>query len=249
MDSESLARFKSKYHVNDKPHPKLGTPCWLWTGAKTRYGYGYLTMPRRSGGRVRGGRKIGAHKLMYEHVNDPVPDGLELDHLCRVHNCVNPEHLEAVTHAENVRRGEAGHANPVKTHCPQGHAYDEVGFYVIRSDPRGDYRRCKKCHADHEKDRRDGLGVVEVWCEYCGTTHTPSKTTYANNVRSNGEYICRCRAAHLSAATKRVNPHADEGKKQCTACHEVKSLKEFSVRKASWDGLESRCKACRKRKG
>lgn len=93
---------------------------------------------------------------MYEHVKGPVPDGLELDHLCRVHNCVNPAHLEAVTHAENVRRGEAGLHNPEKTHCPNGHAYTEENTLVI-NDPRGAYRRCKKCHADYERKRRQRL--------------------------------------------------------------------------------------------
>lgn len=246
MDSASLVRFERKYHVDDKPHPRFGTPCWLWTGA-TKSGYGFMWMSRESGGNVREGKQAGAHILMYEHVNGPVPEGLELDHLCRVRHCVNPAHLEAVTHTENVRRGEAGLHNPVKTHCPQGHAYDEVGFYVIKSDPRGDYRRCKQCHADKERRRRNEIGTVDVWCDYCGTTHTLLKTTHDNNVRRNGEYRCKAYSDYLAAKSKRVNTNADIGKKECCACYEAKPFEAFSVRKASWDGLESRCRECRKK--
>jgi hypothetical protein len=146
MDSNALERFSCKYYVEKEPHPKMGTPCWIWTGAK-KVGYGYLRIPRYPGGKVRCGIQVGAHKLMWEHVNGPVPEGLELDHLCRVRNCVNPDHLEAVTHAENVKRGEAGLHNPIKTHCSNGHVYEEVGYCII-NDPRGKYRRCKRCHAD-----------------------------------------------------------------------------------------------------
>jgi hypothetical protein len=155
VDSRALKRFRIKYYVDSKPHKGLGTPCWLWTGAKWNRGYGYfyvLCMKRADGSRLT--QRMGAHKVMWEHVNGPVPKGLELDHLCREPRCVNPKHLEAVTHAENVKRGEAGLHNPVKTHCSNGHVYDEVGFYIIKSDPRGQYRRCKRCHADKAKARR-----------------------------------------------------------------------------------------------
>jgi hypothetical protein len=78
---------------------------------------------------------------MYELVVGPIPDGLEIDHLCRVPSCCNPEHLEAVTHAENMRRGAAARG-PV-TQCKRGHPLIEhrVDFYVM-----GAKRRCKRCH-------------------------------------------------------------------------------------------------------
>ncbi len=76
-------------------HPVLGTPCWLWTRALSAKGYGSL------------GGSRSAHRASWELVNGPAVVGQIIDHLCRVRHCVNPEHLEAVTNAENVRRGAA----------------------------------------------------------------------------------------------------------------------------------------------
>jgi len=81
--------------------PHLG-PCWIWTGCCTDNGYGFWAYgPRLNPVR------IGTHRYAYEALVSPIPDGLELDHLCRVRACCRPTHLEAVTHLENVRRGDA----------------------------------------------------------------------------------------------------------------------------------------------
>lgn len=69
--------------------------CWLWTGQLNNHGYGLFSYKNR---------KRAAHLVLWEHVVGPVPNGLELDHLCRVRHCVNPDHLEPVTHEENQRR-------------------------------------------------------------------------------------------------------------------------------------------------
>lgn len=74
--------------------------CWLWLGAINSDGYGRMRDPRTSYGRM-----MQAHRFFYEQVRSPIPEGLQLDHLCRVRRCVNPEHLEPVTSRENVRRG------------------------------------------------------------------------------------------------------------------------------------------------
>lgn len=72
--------------------------CWIFLGARTKAGYGMVGRGRRGEGNVY------VHRLMYEAFRGPIPDGLHLDHLCRVRECCNPDHLEAVTQAENNRR-------------------------------------------------------------------------------------------------------------------------------------------------
>jgi len=79
----------------------LETGCWDWKMRKSTAGYGLLT---------RGGRTLQAHRVLYERHVGPIPDGLEIDHLCRNRGCVNPSHLEAVTRSTNLRRGLRGYA-------------------------------------------------------------------------------------------------------------------------------------------
>jgi hypothetical protein len=95
------------------PEPNSG--CWLWTGAENQ-GYGRVYKWR--------GRSQMAHRVAYEHAHGPIPAGLHLDHLCRNTYCVNPDHLEPVTCAENIKRGNTGINNRSKDRCPQGHPYD-----------------------------------------------------------------------------------------------------------------------------
>lgn len=86
-------RFWAKVHKTDS--------CWLWTASLT-FGYGSFWDGK---GQVR------AHRFAYELLVDPIPEGLQLDHLCRIRHCVNPDHLEAVTNAENVQRGVVAKLN------------------------------------------------------------------------------------------------------------------------------------------
>lgn len=87
-----------RYTVTDAGYK---TPCWLWCRTVSKKGYARLSVPSGH----RGGRNVEAHRHLWIEVNGPVPEGLVLDHLCRNKTCVNPEHLEPVTHLENVRRG------------------------------------------------------------------------------------------------------------------------------------------------
>jgi hypothetical protein len=94
--------------------------CWNWTGTKNK-GYGSICFYRRGGV---GSREKLAYAAMYELKVGPVPNGLELDHLCRNRACCNPDHLEPVTHRENILRGESLFAQQARrTHCPNGHSY------------------------------------------------------------------------------------------------------------------------------
>jgi hypothetical protein len=119
------------------PIPECG--CWVWTGAMLECGYGFIA--------VAGKRKL-AHRLAYELAIGPIPDGLEIDHLCRVRSCINPSHLEPVSHQVNVKRGNAGKItgarNRAITHCPRGHAYSGDNLHITT---RGS-RWCRACHRD-----------------------------------------------------------------------------------------------------
>ena len=91
----AIARFYAKIR-------KLESVCWLWTGTTNR-GYGYFKigipkMPKTL-------KTLTTHRLAYMLWKGPIPEGVDLDHLCRLHGCVNPDHLDPVTHRENVVRG------------------------------------------------------------------------------------------------------------------------------------------------
>jgi len=120
-------RFTSK--VSKQPNG-----CWLWTGAKNDGGYGQL--------RTNGLTQY-AHRLAYETFVGPIPDRLQIDHLCRTRLCVNPAHLEAVTQRENIMRGVSPTvAHAAKTHCINGHPFDEENTYIR---PDKGTRQCKRC--------------------------------------------------------------------------------------------------------
>lgn len=115
-----------------------GNGCWNWMGHRDPDGYGRISIKRQA-------RLV--HRVSYEFYVGPIPAGLQLDHLCRNRACFNPEHLEPVTSLVNSRRSPISHAG--KTHCPQGHPYDEVNTYVFRDRKSGkDARRCRQCKRD-----------------------------------------------------------------------------------------------------
>ena len=112
--------------------------------------------------RLRGRRQPRCLRCSAEHHNpilSEVPaqqrrgDGLEIDHLCRRRGCAQPLHLEPVTGLENMRRGIVGRVNRAKTHCPQGHPYDEANTHQSRSGRRN-CRACARDRATRARERR-----------------------------------------------------------------------------------------------
>lgn len=121
--------------------PDLGR-CWVWTASLNSMGYGQLMVVEAPGRR----RPNRAHRLAYELTVGPIPEGLELDHLCCNKRCVNPAHLEPVTHAENVRRAVANDET-----CRNGHPRTEANTY--RWGGRNGHRTCRICSAEGQRRR------------------------------------------------------------------------------------------------
>lgn len=116
--------------------------CWLWTGRLHRLGYGIIT---------HSSKQQFAHRVGYELLVGPIPEGMELDHVwdrgCRNRHCVNPDHLEPVTHAENMSRGERTR----RVQCPHGHSPDRY-----KRLPNG-HRYCRDCRNIEQQKRRAQL--------------------------------------------------------------------------------------------
>lgn len=128
-----LDRFAEKVALQDDG-------CLVWTGSMYGNGYGaFFPGGNRASGNVL------AHRYAYQSFVGPVPDGLDLDHLCRNRACVMPSHLEPVTRAENVRRAAA-----VKTHCIHGHPFDEANTIPV---PGTAQRKCRACRTARDRSR------------------------------------------------------------------------------------------------
>jgi len=99
---------------------KQADGCWIWTGRVSERGYGYIG---------EGKRRRRVHRWLWERERGPIPDGMELDHVCQNKLCINLDHLEVVTHAENMHRTR-------RSHCQRGHEMTEENTYR---------RRCRTC--------------------------------------------------------------------------------------------------------
>lgn len=141
MPPTEVDRFAAKIALTD-------SGCIVWLAGIAGAGYGHFHTTQTPEQKA---RDVYAHRWSYEHHVGPIPDGLHLDHLCRTRSCVNPSHLEPVTHAENTMRGIGfGPVNAAKTHCAQGHEYLPDNTYT---DPLG-YRHCRTCRRQVDQNRR-----------------------------------------------------------------------------------------------
>lgn len=148
MTIDELRDVKSRFLGKIK---KQGD-CWLWSGHVEKNGYGKFYLH---------GSMRWAHRVSYELFKGSIPNDRELDHLCRVHSCVNPSHLEAVTHKENIDRSPISSclvlANEMKskTHCPQGHPYSDENTYTNTIGLYGGKNRhCRICTKKHQSEYR-----------------------------------------------------------------------------------------------
>lgn len=136
----------------------VGEGCLLWMAGLNGGRYGKFSL---------GGQYQSAHRVSYVLAYGPIPEGLVLDHLCRVRHCVAPLHLEAVTQRENTLRGMTGHHNATRTHCPQGHPYAGENL-IIRPTGRG----CRECRRERGRSyRRRQRAFAKAWLAHSG--HRP----------------------------------------------------------------------------
>lgn len=137
MSARRLKFFLSHHRVD----PDTG--CWIWTGSPNRTGYGQFSI-------MENGKRLGtvAHRVVFEHFKHKIPDGLVLDHLCRVRMCVNPDHLEPVTNRENILRGVGESiARHFAVECLAGHPLEGDNLYVKPSGRRS----CRKCATEQRR--------------------------------------------------------------------------------------------------
>lgn len=119
-----------------------GDGCWLWQGFIDEDGYGHVSWQ---------GKTRLVHRVVYELLVGPIPEGTELDHTCRVTHCCRPDHLEPVTKLVNIERSEVGRHNRLKTQCPHGHRYTKKNTYARRNAQGYVLRQCRTCRRERNR--------------------------------------------------------------------------------------------------
>ena len=172
--------------------------CWLYAGSRDHNGYGLYQKSVEGFDQ----KTFMVHRIAYETYVGPIPEGYQVDHLCRVRWCFNPQHLEAVTAQENTLRSTSRAAlNAAKTHCPQGHAYE--GYNLVVHDKKRFCRECLRTYtkrAWHKRYAKRQAG--KPMCEKTALlTGTPCKRRAkfvrdgANVCGQHTGYQCKPRAA------------------------------------------------------
>jgi hypothetical protein len=162
MAAFSIKSLPEDYQNKICPEPFSG--CWIWMGSLNLYGYGRKRRPTPNPT----GKISAVHRDVFTMLKAPIPDGLELDHKCRVRSCCNPDHLEPVTHEVNQKRGERNQYS-TKTHCPEGHLYSGDNLVLYYKEGKGPFRQCRICRKEAMKRwhrrrgnvKRDGMDITK----------------------------------------------------------------------------------------
>lgn len=179
-----LERFLPKMQVIPDVSTYPG-PCWVWTAYTNPKGYG----------RFNSSVGILAHRWSYTHFVGPIPEGWQIDHLCKYTGCVNPEHLQAVTTHEHAHITKSWEHFSGKTHCPQGHPYEGENLIMWRNK-----RSCRLCRDARNKARHTKINNKDkTHCKH-GHEFTEQNTYYA----SGGRQCKECR--RLRRYNRRNNP-------------------------------------------
>lgn len=169
--NNKASSFDDSFEVN----PVNG--CWEWIRVLKPQGYGQF------------GKGALAHRISYEKHKGKIPDGLQIDHLCRNRKCVNPDHLEAVTASTNTLRGDRPKIQKAKTHCPKGHEFSEENTYRY---PDG-RRSCIICRKQARTENAKKPNRVKM----SDRTHCPRGHEYTNEntyYNTKNQRVCReCR--------------------------------------------------------
>lgn len=190
--------LQERFEAKCIPEPNSG--CWLWFGAwSPQTGYGFINGDL-------------AHRVSYRLFTGPIPGGLQIDHLCRMRCCVNPDHLEAVTCKTNIQRGETGKTaakrQQAKTHCKAGHPYSVENTILVPGRAGRGGRVCRICQRGYELRRQEKH--FQLRCDRpppppktlfkCGHPFTDENTMLRKN-RKGGE--CKtCNRLRAAAAWK-----------------------------------------------
>ncbi len=147
-----ISRFWNKVNKHSNifgENNKYPTECWLWIGSLNQDGYARFWF---------NGKIIMGHRYIYEITFGAIPTNLTIDHLCRMRHCINPDHLEAVTHKENILRGIGCTAIASRvTHCPHGHPYNQENTRINHKGA----RECKICYKVWRRRIRKYKGNID----------------------------------------------------------------------------------------
>ncbi|KUN99513.1 HNH endonuclease signature motif containing protein [Streptomyces resistomycificus] len=185
--------------------------CWIWNGPRYKAGYGRFYL---------GQMGMYAHRVMYMLLVGEIAQGLHIDHLCRVRECCNPDHLEPVTCRENIMRSPIAPAalNASKTHCKRGHSLSGNNLSV---DPDGG-RRCRVCSITSARERQAAAAGTPL--------NEPPIGVAAPLVPRRSRGADACAKGH---ALDSQNTYTDpKGYKHCRACRAAASSRSEARKKA-----------------